>query len=125
VSRLFRLINKYKDLQALIQTITFSLPHLMNIFGLLFLIFFIYAVLGVFLFRSVLSGKVISEYTNFFSFGNAMITLLRVSTGEDWNLIMYDCVNADVSALITTLYFVSFIVICSFVMLNLFILVIL
>ena len=55
-----------------------------------------------------------------------MITLLRVATGEDWNRILYDCMNLGaVPSYIVTLYYVSFIVICSFVMLNLFILVIL
>ena len=97
----------------------------MNISSLLFLIFFIYAVLGVFLFKGVGDGIIIDEFTNFRNFGAALIALLRVSTGEDWNLIMYDCMDEAQSGLVVTVFFVSFIVICSFVMLNLFILVIL
>lgn len=50
ISRILRLIGKSKGLQALIQTITFSLPPLMNVFSLLMIVFFIYAILGVFLF---------------------------------------------------------------------------
>lgn len=50
VTRIIRLINKSKGLQALIFTILFAIRSLFNIFMLLVLIFFIYAVLGVFLF---------------------------------------------------------------------------
>ena len=53
VSRLLRLINKYKGLQTLIQTITFSISSLFNVFALLLLVFFIYAILGVFIFSGV------------------------------------------------------------------------
>lgn len=90
VSRLLRLINKYKGLQALIQTITFSLSSLLNVFSLLMLVFFIYAVLGVFIFKDISSGQSINEYTNFKNFGQAMLILLMVCTGEDWNKIMFD-----------------------------------
>ena len=90
------------------------------------LIFFIYSILGAFLFGKVSEGNVIDDYTNFSNFGKAMVTLLRVSTGEDWNKIMYDLIDDGCQpAYAVLLYFLSFIVICTFVMLNLFILVIL
>jgi hypothetical protein len=56
VSRLLRLVGKLKGLQALIQTITFSLPTLFNVSALLMLNYFIFAVLGVFLFNGVTEG---------------------------------------------------------------------
>ena len=56
VSRLLRLINRYKGLSALLQTIWFSLPSLFNVFALLMLIYFIFAVLGTFLFRKITEG---------------------------------------------------------------------
>ena len=132
VSRLLRLVNKYKGLQALIQTITFSISSLLNVFCLLLLIFFIYAVLGVFIFNKISKGDVIDDYTNFKNFGQAMMILLKVATGEDWNKIMYDtsrtkpnCIEGETCGTsIAPLYFISFIMICSFVLLNLFILVI-
>lgn len=132
VSRLLRLINKYPGLQALIKTIMFSMPSLLSVFSLLLLIFFIFAILGVFIFHNVKSGNVIDDYVNFNNFGNAMIMCLRVSTGEDWPSIMFDTMNTESDCIpgkncgtsIAPLYFISFIVICSFIMLNLFILVI-
>jgi hypothetical protein len=53
----------------------------------------------------------------------AVITLLRCSTGEDWPTIMYDCMVTE--EVTTTLFFLSFILITNFVMLNMFIMVIL
>lgn len=79
VSRILRLIGKYKGLQALIQTIVFSLPPLSSVFSLLMLVFFIYSILGVFLFKSITHGDVIDPiYMNFRNFSNAMILLLSL-----------------------------------------------
>jgi hypothetical protein len=132
VSRLLRLLNKYKGLQALIETIIFSLSNLLNVLCLLLLVFFIYAVLGVFIFADIKRGDIIDEYRNFENFGQAMLVLLMVSTGEDWNKIMFDtsrtgddCIpNETCGTSIAPLYFISFIMIVTFVLLNLFILVI-
>mmetsp|Transcript_45960 Transcript_45960/g.53019 ORF Transcript_45960/g.53019 Transcript_45960/m.53019 type:complete len:566 (+) Transcript_45960:1-1698(+) len=133
ISRLFRLVKSFEGLQSLIQTMLYSLPALLNVASLLMLIFFIYAVLATYLFYNIKSGEIVDNYTSFENFGKSLVTLFRVSTGEDWNVIMYDCIKPkscrteeDCSApLSAPLFFLSFIIICSFVMLNLFILVIL
>ncbi len=62
----------------------------MNVGALLFLVFFIYAILGVFIFKDITTGNAINKYNNFQNFGNAMLTLFRCSTGEDWPLVMFD-----------------------------------
>jgi hypothetical protein len=59
VSRVIRLIGKNKGLSALIDTIIFSLPSLMNVLGLLFLILFMFAILGSFFFRNIRKGAII------------------------------------------------------------------
>jgi hypothetical protein len=46
IARAFRLIKRAKALNALFQTLVLSLPSLWNIGSLLFVLFFIYAVLG-------------------------------------------------------------------------------
>lgn len=90
------------------------------------LVFFIYSILGVFLFKNIKHGEIIDPiYMNFGNFSNAMVLLLRVSTGEDWNRIMFDCMQQQEVAWQAPLYFISFILICTYVMLNLFVLVIL
>ena len=51
--------------------------------------------------------------------------MFRCSTGEDWYSVMFDCANKDNGGnSYALIYFISFILICSFIMLNLFILVI-
>jgi len=92
--------------------------------ALVFLVFFIYSILGVFLFKDIDKGMVIDENNNFKNFTNALILLFRSSTGEDWHLVMFDCAhNFNWGA--ATGFFISFIVIVQFVMLNLFVLIIL
>jgi hypothetical protein len=93
VSRLFKLLNKYKGLQALIQTITFSMPSVINAFALLSLVYFIFSVLGVFFFRDITSGSQIDDYMNFTNFKMSLMMMLRLSTGEDWPMVMIDCMN--------------------------------
>lgn len=56
--------------------------------SLIFLLFFIYAALGINLFSGVMYQDVLNEKNNFRSFGNALLVLMRCATGEDWNLIM-------------------------------------
>ena len=50
-----------------------------------------------------------------------MVLLMRCSTGEDWNRLMYDCWKENS---IAPLYFIVFIMLVTNIMLNLFILVI-
>ncbi|EAR95184.2 cation channel family protein (macronuclear) [Tetrahymena thermophila SB210] len=131
VSRLLKLVKSMKGLQKLIETLMFSLPSLINVGALLLLVFFIYSILGVFMFKDVTEGVVIDKYNNFENFGNAMITLFRCSTGENWYQFMFDCGKTsgcvqgkDCGSPFSTLFFISFVLICSFIMLNLFILII-
>lgn len=63
----------------------------MNVFALLMLVYFIFSILASFMFGDVTTGMIIDEYTNFNTFGTSMLTLIRASTGEDWNYIMMDC----------------------------------
>ena len=105
----------------------------MNVFGLLMLIYFLFAVLAVFLFGHIKTGEVVDDYVNFSNFGYSMLILIRASTGEDWNAIMYDTMRVEPNcdpdlncgSSFSWIYFVFFLMICTLVMLNLFILVIL
>ena len=133
VLRVTRLLKFAAGLQAIIQTIMFSIPSLANVFGLLMLIFFMFAVSGNFLFGAVIQGDVISELKNFGDFTSAFILMFAVSTGEDWNKIMFDCSRTEADGCIkgqtcgnvfAFAYFIILVVMCTHVMLNLFILVI-
>ena len=91
VSRILRLAGKAKDLQILMKTIVMSVDSLINVFILLMLIFFIMAVLGNTLFLDVKTGDTINDYKNFTNFHQSFSLLFSISTGEDWNRIMFDC----------------------------------
>ena len=131
--RLYRLVKKFKGLNAMMDTIVLSLPTLMSTFALLLLVYFIYAILANFLFGDVTSGDVIDDYINFSTFGKAMMTLISTSTGEDWNFIMMDIGKTDDDGCIpgetcgsayNFVFYITFEVLQGFIMLNLFVLVI-
>lgn len=133
VSRVLRLAGKSKNLQALIQTITMSVSALVNVLGLVLLILFMFAVLGVFFFNGLTTGEVIDEnYKNFKNFGSAYLLLFAIATGEDWNKLMYDCVDTPPDCVegetcgtsFAAAYYIMFILVITHIMLNLFILVI-
>lgn len=75
----------------MLETLTLSLPSLMNVGALVLLVFFIYSVLGVFLFSEVQKGEIIDDLNNFHNFGMAMVLMIRCSTGENWWVVMFDC----------------------------------
>ena len=92
-----------------------------------------FAILGNFIFAGVKSGEVVNPYKNYGNFKNAFFFLFALSTGEDWNKVMYDCSRDKTEGCVegincgskfSYIYFCFLILICSHVMLNLFILVI-
>ena len=89
IGRIFRLINSAKSLNHYFTTIMVSLPSLYNIGLLLFLLFFIYAVMAVQIFSKVAFGDDYNNRANFRNFGNSFVTLFRFSTGENWNGFMH------------------------------------
>ena len=132
VSRILRIAGHYKGLQSLLNTIMLSVAALFNVFLLLMLFFFILATLGQFMFGQVKTGQVIGEYKNFTVFDTSFLLLFSISTGEDWNRIMYDCSRTPPDCIegetcgnrYAYAYFIAFILLVTYVMLNLFILVI-
>ena len=112
----------------------FSIPSLTNVILLLILIFFMFSILGNFLFNEIIRGEVIDDLKNFTKFDNAFLLLFAIATGEDWNKIMFDCSRTEAdgcirgetcgAAPISYMYFYVMVLVCSYVMLNLFVLVI-
>jgi hypothetical protein len=134
VLRVVRLASRSKDLQALLQTISMSVTALLNVLGLVLLILFMFAVLGVFFFGELTEpAQVIDpDYKNFRNFGRAYLLLFAIATGEDWNRLMYDCIDSPpycekgktCGSSYAPVYYICFIMVITHVMLNLFILVI-
>ena len=72
------------------------LPAMFNVLSLMMLLFFIFAILATQLFKNIQTGSVLNnDMTNFKNFGNSFLMMFRMSTGEDWHLIMYDCMDQN------------------------------
>eukprot|EP00997_Jenningsia_sp_PLL12_P008943 NODE_57_length_2832_cov_71.348904_g53_i0.p1 GENE.NODE_57_length_2832_cov_71.348904_g53_i0~~NODE_57_length_2832_cov_71.348904_g53_i0.p1 ORF type:complete len:605 (-),score=169.36 NODE_57_length_2832_cov_71.348904_g53_i0:52-1866(-) len=146
IARVLRVLRFYKGLQTLMGTLISSLPDFLNVSGLVFLVFFIYAVTGIRLFFNVKYGDFITNYANWERIDNALITLFRMSTGENWQGLMADvgrppCSRFDISNpqlgcdqhhcdpllgqcvhwILPYVYFISFVLVVMFVFVNLFI----
>ena len=63
--------------------------------SLFMLTIFVYACIGISLFAKVKDGESINEKNNFKTFGSAMMILMRFSTGEDWQMVMYELSNTE------------------------------
>lgn len=94
VARIFRLIPKAKGLRTLFQTLVYSLSALANVGGVLFLFFFIFAIMGMTLFGTIRHGEFLNRHANFETFPQALLLLFRMATGEAWNGIMHDCMRS-------------------------------
>uniref|UniRef100_A0A8C9T7A2 Voltage-dependent T-type calcium channel subunit alpha-1H n=1 Tax=Scleropages formosus TaxID=113540 RepID=A0A8C9T7A2_SCLFO len=132
IARVLKLLKMATGMRALLDTVVQALPQVGNL-GLLFmLLFFIYAALGVELFGKLECNdenpcEGLSRHATFENFGMAFLTLFRVSTGDNWNGIMKDtlreCRSEDKHCLsylplISPLYFVTFVLIAQFVLVN-------
>jgi len=90
VARILKLLKGNSGLTVLIEAISTLFVNLINILGLLFLLVFIFAILGMNIFNSVMYREHYNEQTNFRSFDNSVMLLVRCVTGEGWNLLMVD-----------------------------------
>ena len=87
--RLLRLLKNFKGVRDLVMTLVLSFPSFTNIGGLMVLITFIYAVLGVQLFTYVMPGDFLrADKANFLSLPNAFLLLLQVTTLDNWSALM-------------------------------------
>ncbi|XP_055678127.1 voltage-dependent T-type calcium channel subunit alpha-1G isoform X3 [Lutzomyia longipalpis] len=135
IARVLKLLKMAKGIRALLDTVMQALPQVGNLGLLFFLLFFIFAALGVELFgRLECSDDIpcqgLGEHAHFANFGMAFLTLFRVATGDNWNGIMKDtlrddcddaadCVrNCCVSTVIAPIFFVIFVLMAQFVLVN-------
>ena len=109
--RVLRLISVIPELRLIVSTLVKSIPSMGNIMLLMSIIFYIYAVAGYHLFHE-------HDPEHWSSLGISMLTLFRIVTLEDWTDVMYTAMELSSFAWI---YFVSFVVVGTFVIINLFI----
>uniref|UniRef100_A0AAY4EPL5 Voltage-dependent N-type calcium channel subunit alpha n=1 Tax=Denticeps clupeoides TaxID=299321 RepID=A0AAY4EPL5_9TELE len=137
-ARLIKLLRQGYTIRILLWTFVQSFKALPYVCLLIAMLFFIYAIIGMQVFGNIkLSDESsISRHNNFQTFFQALMLLFRSATGEAWQDIMQHCLShreCDPESGLTGkecgndfayFYFVSFIFLCSFLMLNLFVAVI-
>ena len=131
VFRSLRLVTALPKLQMLVNALLNSIPAMIYVGLMLFLLFYLYGVMGVFLFRD-------NDPVHFENLPTSMLTLFRVVTQEDWTDVMYiqmygsevypppyrtTELEAKPSArpVLGAMFFVSFVFFGTMIMLNLFI----
>jgi len=88
VLRILRLLKRGgRNLHLIFNTFVLTLHTLINVGGLLLLILYMYAVLGMILFGEIMRNGIMNAYMNFENFFNALIVLFTVATGDSWNAI--------------------------------------
>jgi voltage-gated sodium channel len=129
--RVLRLLHFFPKLQMIVGALLKSIPSMGYVGLLLFLIFYMYAVAGVFIFSK-------NDPWNFQNLQTAFLTLFKVVTMEGWVDIMdvqiygctnyYSedylknlCTNPEKFPLVAPFYFISFILLGTMIILNLFI----
>ncbi|WP_106794348.1 ion transporter [Aquimarina sp. Aq78] len=128
--RVLKLIKALPKLQMLVGALLKSIPSMGYVSILLLLLFYIYAVAGVFFFSE-------NDPIHFQDLQRSMLSLFRIVTLEDWTDIMYInmfgcenygyegnmnlCINSKSTLVLSVTYFVSFVLIGTMIFLNLFI----
>lgn len=119
VVRVFRLITHLRPLQILVETLLRSIPSMLYVALLMMMLFYVYAIIGVSLFAS-------NDPAHFSSINQAGLTLFQCMTGDSWSDIMKIQMVPPVEGSLTEdhtvlapIYFVSFMIFASFIILNL------
>uniref|UniRef100_A0A672ZFL4 Voltage-dependent L-type calcium channel subunit alpha n=1 Tax=Sphaeramia orbicularis TaxID=375764 RepID=A0A672ZFL4_9TELE len=141
VLRLVKLLSKGEGIRTLLWTFVKSLQALPYVGLLIAMIFFIYAVIGMQTFGKVAidDNTHINRNCNFQTFFMAVLVLFRCATGEQWQEIMLAALpgrrcdpEADTEpgeeytcgSNLSYIYFISFFMLCAYLIINLFIAVI-
>uniref|UniRef100_A0A8C5R9D5 Voltage-dependent N-type calcium channel subunit alpha n=1 Tax=Leptobrachium leishanense TaxID=445787 RepID=A0A8C5R9D5_9ANUR len=137
-ARLIKLLRQGYTIRILLWTFVQSFKALPYVCLLIAMLFFIYAIIGMQVFGNIalLDESAINRHNNFRTFHQALMLLFRSATGEGWHEIMLSCLGNrpcdprsgnhrdECGSEFAYFYFVSFIFLCSFLMLNLFVAVI-
>uniref|UniRef100_A0A669CMF3 Voltage-dependent N-type calcium channel subunit alpha n=1 Tax=Oreochromis niloticus TaxID=8128 RepID=A0A669CMF3_ORENI len=137
-ARLIKLLRQGYTIRILLWTFVQSFKALPYVCLLIAMLFFIYAIIGMQVFGNIELNEdtAINHHNNFRTFLQALMLLFRSATGEAWHEIMLSCLShrtcdersgtdgKECGSDFAYFYFVSFIFLCSFLMLNLFVAVI-
>jgi voltage-gated sodium channel len=111
VLRVLRLVSAVPQMRLIVATLVRSIPSMGHVIMLMSIIFYIYAVTGFHLFHEI-------DAKHWGTLGAGLLTLFKMVTLEGWIEIMNAVIEKRPWSWI---YFISFILLGTFVMLNLFI----
>ena len=112
--RVTRLTHRSKEMSVVVMTIIKSIPSMLNIFLLLSLLFFMYSIAGYYLFSDI-------DPIHWGSLSKSLLTLFQILTLEGWIEVMSAVTHVNP---LYGIYFISFIVIGTFIVINIFVAVI-
>nr|XP_044993225.1 voltage-dependent L-type calcium channel subunit alpha-1C isoform X3 [Jaculus jaculus] len=143
VMRLVKLLSRGEGIRTLLWTFIKSFQALPYVALLIVMLFFIYAVIGMQVFGKIALNDTteINRNNNFQTFPQAVLLLFRCATGEAWQDIMLACMpgkkcapesepsnsteaETPCGSSFAVLYFISFYMLCAFLIINLFVAVI-
>ncbi|XP_051627665.1 voltage-dependent L-type calcium channel subunit alpha-1S isoform X2 [Manacus candei] len=141
VMRLVKLLSRGEGVRTLLWTFIKSFQALPYVALLIVMLFFIYAVIGMQMFGKIamVDGTQINRNNNFQTFPQAVLLLFRCATGEAWQEILLDCSYGrrcdpeseyaegeeyTCGTGFAYFYFISFYMLCAFLIINLFVAVI-
>ncbi|XP_045444385.1 voltage-dependent L-type calcium channel subunit alpha-1C isoform X28 [Pipistrellus kuhlii] len=143
VMRLVKLLSRGEGIRTLLWTFIKSFQALPYVALLIVMLFFIYAVIGMQVFGKIALNDTteINRNNNFQTFPQAVLLLFRCATGEAWQDIMLACMpgkkcapesephnstegEAPCGSSFAVFYFISFYMLCAFLIINLFVAVI-
>ncbi len=112
ILRVLRAISIIPSLRKMVNALLLTIPSMGNIMILLTIFFYMYAVVGTMLFQSIAPE-------HFGSLHRTLLTLFQILTLDSWATgVMYPILEETSFALV---YFISFILIGAFVIINLFV----
>jgi len=111
VLRVLRLVSAMPQLRLIVATLVRSIPSMGHVLMLLGIVFYIYAITGFHLFHNY-------DAEHWGTLGAALLTLFQIVTLEGWVDVMEQALESRPWSWV---YFVSFVLIGTFVVLNLFI----
>ncbi|XP_028629633.1 voltage-dependent L-type calcium channel subunit alpha-1S isoform X1 [Grammomys surdaster] len=141
VMRLIKLLSRAEGVRTLLWTFIKSFQALPYVALLIVMLFFIYAVIGMQMFGKIalVDGTQINRNNNFQTFPQAVLLLFRCATGEAWQEILLACSYGKLcdpesdyapgeeytcGTHFAYYYFISFYMLCAFLIINLFVAVI-
>ncbi|XP_039270704.2 voltage-dependent L-type calcium channel subunit alpha-1D-like isoform X2 [Styela clava] len=125
--RIFKMTRYWNSLSNLVASLLNSIRSIASLLVLLFLFIIIFSLLGMQLFGGrfgdIAEGDV-KIRSNFDTFPQALLTVFQILTGEDWNVVMYNGIEAYGGAktigLLTSVYFIILFVGGNYILLNVF-----